>query len=1467
MKVRQLKQSKVYKNLVVVLLILIVCIIVSDSIYADTVYFVDEMNPESISYGDSIHINQGGASVTTEDTSVYTSEAKIFTQNSVTYMGDVIVEGSVIKSINNRNPTADAGGEQVTNPQQVTGGNRFTTQFGNYLIESGNGTKETTQFLWQPSHRDLTLMQEYISNKYQLAVTTIDYFDLKDIWQENDIIGGTSIKDVQKRREFNILGYDILMESEYFEALPKVPNDPRPQYAYKAYNKFDDNAPVRKSLAVMATYKTLNNPIYKIICVRTDHKENARQKYLKMTNSNLLKYITFAPSCILAENYYTNVFTTRTLPDIYWREALLDGLVGSSYFANGSDTSTTRMQASNRSDNIHVVGFNDEFKELSEEAKGTLTIAEFCELVMGKMYLEGEPELTEEEEKQLLVVYGKALPYYLSANKLKAVKYLMCRGIISDNLNFNDELTQGLMLEILMRVKDIDSRLVFRNIDIDYNSELVDLGYFPAQLSSESESVFNLGYKINSDFREYRDYFVEVCPETTFTHTNGGEVQTVFIANAPVDSSGNVSKLEGANYIGQESINGRLFYHFVIKATAVGNPIDKPPPKYDEKLDTTRPLTGNDVFYIETYNPADYPKYIQLTRSWGGGVFTREQIVKGKATLDTSMSSKEAQDIPTMYGYLFDSYGTSYKWNYIDSQRALRYAEDPAFNEEQYLNNSFVYKFTTTAPDKVKYDKRTLQEIINNENIENEEQENTQCRLVNTYTLNNGETAYQYEIVESFKQGDGIGVDPIQHFNEKLIVEGLEQSNDWQKKLDIDTVYIKENDSIFVSFNWLKAKNLITKIEPLSMFNRNEVKDSEKDTTIETANSIDTSKESWLLTGTTENIIVDCENKLLIRGQIVEELDDLSSPLIVKSNDDKIQYLIDYKVVKGIANDLCIVSSQQGLSSVNSIITSQTDLITGVSEDKSKDVKAPYFQVTNILQAFSEETDSPVYMRANSTTGEILLESTYPLSNWLIYRKKNSASFSGEFLIAFNPKYEYLEESEEIKKIYEEKDKYKAEVEKDFNIKVGNKEFVNVFNLERSTKTVTTADESTKLNYIKNLQDVDKEERLQRVSSELKGNQSYTDVGSCKLFIYKPPTLEEFNYIKYLKGEQNILPFIKREFNDKVEFVDLNINHIIGESLGTIYIKNSPWRNDTSFSNSTKIKLNLEEKDGYEKVIEPYAVTEIENINKSKDTINMVTSFGIEPTVVGIQSMYYRYANALEASFLSHVQKLGEKSSINNNYKLYFGTMGIRYMYENDKHKFILPSTMASLEFASQSKQAGKNNYIPLDFHEVFRGENNYIYVASRSDTSSLVNFVKTTETPNREIVDIRFGLGHRNNFDWGNFKIQSTATNLEDFITICTIFVLNIFPRILLVDLFILAILSLIAKYPVTEFICSRFVDIYKVLSFGLVTHQTVSISRIWVSLTMATILLSTLQNGVILDVIEWLMRVTLQFLDSLIG
>lgn len=332
-----------------------------------------------------------------------------------------------------------------------------------------------------------------------------------------EVIGNYTSTDIyseKNTRAYELLGRDIDVVEENFaqESLMydsngklTLSNDESVKVRQKSTYTINvmENTLI-KSDVITALYKALDDSQYNIQVFYVPTEYDVPVQY-----SPLLSQAPMKDSVIKKGRYYSEVFITRTVPEKYWNSAFDDGIVD-------------------------IQWEDDEFVKL--ERNENITIANFCVMLADYLALKGEAVITKEEEQMLLLGYGSKLPYELSNRQLTAIKYLLVRGIIEDNLDWSSNLTKDILLNMLVRAKYEDQRLTFKKVEIPYIKEALDAGYYPSSVSTIDTAMTDITMNIEYKTDRY-DYVIPLEEnKTKFVDKNGRFITDIKVSSNKIST-------------------------------------------------------------------------------------------------------------------------------------------------------------------------------------------------------------------------------------------------------------------------------------------------------------------------------------------------------------------------------------------------------------------------------------------------------------------------------------------------------------------------------------------------------------------------------------------------------------------------------------------------------------------------------------------------------------------------------------------------------------------------------------------------------------------------------------------------------------------------------------------------------------------------------------------------------------------
>lgn len=314
----------------------------------------------------------------------------------------------------------------------------------------------------------VTIANVLKGDKYNFGTVALSDFSTDGVSSDKEYDGIQKLGNIPLTKEEYLLGGDILIKSDSY-------NFSSDTYSFTTIT--EDNI-ITLQEAIMMIYKSIGQSQYK-----HSFQFSPRGTYpVPIGETSFVELVPDVFAAVDNTRYYTDVFSTRSIAEAYWRAATTDKLL---------------IRNQDRDDII--------------------TLADFCYYLFTKMDREKEPVLTEEEMEMLLVAHGRELPIYLDSNQLGAVKHLIARGITESDLDYASPLKIEDALRLLMRAKFPETRLTFKNVQYPYISELVKKGYIPMDMKLEKPMLMDVQIMpINAATISDLDYYIEVSPNTLF---------------------------------------------------------------------------------------------------------------------------------------------------------------------------------------------------------------------------------------------------------------------------------------------------------------------------------------------------------------------------------------------------------------------------------------------------------------------------------------------------------------------------------------------------------------------------------------------------------------------------------------------------------------------------------------------------------------------------------------------------------------------------------------------------------------------------------------------------------------------------------------------------------------------------------------------------------------------------------------
>ena len=800
--------------------------------------------------------------------------------------------------------------------------------------------------------------------QHKFAIVYDGYFDTEVVYNQAVAEGGdTGVSRLQTSKKvfsatdnsrcLNLLGYDLLLADEHCSIVQS-----------NGFINFQYSPTIVGSNYLTA--KTCIMDLYKAVgAYEWDIKVTYGKDIsdLAVNTSPLMQQLEVLTNDLVEGGIDTEegacwVWASRTNPDQYWarcqRDAIFDGGAHTYTKANyiGNETSCT----------------------FSKNETDTVTFAEFCVMARAIMNLYGEPVVTEREIQEMIQLYAVNLPNAaFNQEQREAIEYLAAKGIIDPSTtSFTDRVTFADIEEILLRIADVDSRLIVRS-DANFQNALVQNGFVETNVSGFDIPLEGVEEITNPYDDEYYDYFVEAVdgftnftvrkinqtdytnntnvkqvvdptkpPTTTLevdTKTSDGKDLNQFLfacdslrVRTPGTGEGTTSGSGYFTYEGMEEINGDYYYHFRISREITEVTI-----YYDTGSTVEGDVTSASGIVKEIQGMTEYT----LVNA-NGGVYNYSE---GKEPYQT-----------------FDE--ANYSLIYMD---ATRFAED-ALNlkeTESYLSD---YHWIMLTIPKSKFTQAGMKDVC----YVNPQNNKSICFVDFVTAANNGEQVLEYEDMpggtwQVYIQTDTTGANTTnvrvlfqchQSYNE--FVANLKNTSKVTMGHSETTAYYKHDDgTLLVSYDYLKRMGLVS-----SMYKPNE------NTLILTLSKYANS-----------NITLNNSNKCIVIGDTI--MKEPNETLFYETSDNALY--INYRACTGWASNYVIVNTDSGVIPVidSSHITGtkyalNIGTIPVSNRYPNSSYNCAYNKKVSVLS-----NNQVVGVDANSTG--IVMTATNPFGNYIIY--------------------------------------------------------------------------------------------------------------------------------------------------------------------------------------------------------------------------------------------------------------------------------------------------------------------------------------------------------------------------------------------------------------------------------------------------------------------------------------------------
>jgi hypothetical protein len=592
----------------------------------------------------------------------------------------------------------------------------YNTYYNNYYLNDYNYdymdifslNNKNNDSYYRPKYSDLSKsLKDYIETSNKNIKVNKNSFD-QHYNTNGNLIEWSDInkEDKPTSRALEILGYDFMLSHAEMNTNTGE-IEPIVGYGY----------PINSKTFIMNIYKSLNLEIYDIFF-----------------------------------NIYNNtsecgVSISRSNSNQYWKKFLNDHPINYNVYSNSIIENETQS--------------NDTILKTYD---AIVILAEMLEFY-------GEPVISKQEEYLLLQIYGDDVPRNLTNQQREAWSYLKCRGIIGDTeFNYEEDLSFNTMLDLLMRVKDKESRFDFKEVQITTNldNSFVKSGYYERDVDLEYKPLINVEVE-SIDFSDAirYDYLIEINDDIKFKDKDTNILsKSLFIS---YEQNANAKAIEGSIYHG---VIDNKFYHFSVPITKVKD---------------------KSYIYVNSKNSNDLPKVYNILST--GGLYldgksnsensvTFSKIDKFSNSMPESMyvdeSRKDKNTLISKYLFnkIFNLANKAYAREILDSDGIIN-----PINITLKIKNDYIDVDKTINNLKSKISSTILSSITNNNN-------ELSINLKNFYT--------SYENATEF-------------LNEYIIVKEEYKSNTSGSS---KAVLCLTGDKLLIDLDEAKSLNLIKGYEP-----------------------------------------------------------------------------------------------------------------------------------------------------------------------------------------------------------------------------------------------------------------------------------------------------------------------------------------------------------------------------------------------------------------------------------------------------------------------------------------------------------------------------------------------------------------------------------------------------------------------------------------------------------------------------
>ena len=374
-----------------------------------------------------------------------------------------------------------------------------------------------TNSLWRPYMSEVPYVEDFATVTGKFANVYSGYWNAA-------VTSISNPSGKHTKRAYEVLGYDAIVRSQGVVAIENVSLEDM------------SKQPIRD-----ASGESGKHELYNTKGVPTHLMVSLVQNFMPETNITWLDAVTLLYKA-LDQNIYTyqsfmavdETITPETSPTAQGLAGVTQ-FKGYNYYMFLNRDNTVQGTAENLKYNYVYwdKACNDGFVNINDR-DNPITAAQFYVLAADMMQAFGEPEINQDEIKALLQVYGSEYPIQQGVTVADAWAYLKVRGCLDVEMGYASYVNRDDLLDVCMRIKDENSRVDYKNIQIvlDLADVLRDDGYYPVYNLPIADGTMEQSITVDYSKMPCYDYLL---PKTSDTDL-GEKGQAVLFTEADIES-------------------------------------------------------------------------------------------------------------------------------------------------------------------------------------------------------------------------------------------------------------------------------------------------------------------------------------------------------------------------------------------------------------------------------------------------------------------------------------------------------------------------------------------------------------------------------------------------------------------------------------------------------------------------------------------------------------------------------------------------------------------------------------------------------------------------------------------------------------------------------------------------------------------------------------------------------------------